>query len=108
MATSTPRRLSLLATAGVLLATLSWIAIVVATLTAFGDPAPGQETRSTLEGKARFISSLVVVSITSYVTALWISGLTFSAARLRSSIIIALCAGLWLLGVWMYIADNWK
>jgi hypothetical protein len=110
LAAAITRRMSAVATIGVVLAVVSWIVIFAAATLALGDPLgrSHEEMEYLFTRKARIVSLLIVLSVACALAATWISGFVLSVARIRSILTLSSCAAFGAVGTWYYVIENWK
>jgi hypothetical protein len=99
------KRMSTLATLGVLLSVLLWLFAYIAFDYIFVDVKGDREVYVHRANLAVVFSTLAVLSATA---ATWLSGYTFAAAKVRASITALLCAGFVGALLSIYLAENFK
>jgi len=99
---------SLLATTGLVLSVLPWIIVVAALFYGAIDirPESDEALKQFLRHQARVVVSLVSIASCLVGAAIWISGLSFERARLRSLITLCSCMAFIVTGIYVYVQNS--
>jgi len=99
---------SLLATTGLVLSILPWIIVVAALFYGAIDirPESDEALKQFLRHQAHVVVSLVSIASCLVGAAIWISGLSFERARLRSLITLCSCMAFIVTGLYVYVQNN--
>jgi len=73
-----------------LLAVLGWLACLYGALSQMGDPAPNV-SRAVIAAHQRMSNAVLLLGIFSLLSAIWLSGFAFLAAKCRAAIALAIC-----------------
>ena len=104
------RRLSLMATAGVVLAVLAWVFGALAFGVRLGDPLvyDAEEFRRALAKELALSHLFSVLAMLSLLAAVWLSGYAFSVAKVRAITAAGICLALvGVLGWFIAVATPW-